>query len=172
MPVQEGERLEVGTGLSAAEERVGKAHSEVSAFRDQIVATRATTLAGLKFKARYAADSAAFLSGTILALVGLEIRYPRFSDLHNSGNSFVGSLLLGVQLMLEQAQERALANRLRAAALFGQLPEDAERAREIVALFTAFAAEAGLLPRPSLAIVSPRADRRDSVRVLKNPHST
>ncbi len=74
--------------------------------------------------------------------------------------------------MFEQAQERALANRLRAHALFGQLPEDVERAREIIALFTAFAAEAGLLPRPSLAIVSPRADRRDSVRVLKNPHST
>jgi hypothetical protein len=74
--------------------------------------------------------------------------------------------------MVEEAQERTLANRMRAHALFGQLPEDVERAREIVALFTAFAAQAGLLPRPSLAIVSPRADRRDSVRVLKNPHST
>jgi hypothetical protein len=59
--------------------------------------------------------------------------------------------------MIEHAQERALANHLRAHALMGQLPEDVKRAREIVALFTAFAAEAGLLPRPSLALVSSRA---------------
>jgi hypothetical protein len=37
------------------------------------------------------------------------------------------------------------------------LPGDVERAREIVALFTAFAAEAGLLLRPSHTIVSPRS---------------
>ena len=46
--------------------------------------------------------------------------------------------------MFEQTQEPVLANQLRAHALFGQLPEDAECAREIVALFTAFADEAGL----------------------------
>jgi hypothetical protein len=73
--------------------------------------------------------------------------------------------------MFEQTQEPVLANQLRAHALFGQLPEDAECAREIVALFTAFADEAGLLPRPSLAIVSTRADRGDSVRMLKTSHS-
>jgi hypothetical protein len=92
-------------------------------------------------------------------------------NLPNSGSGFVGPLLLQVRFMFKQTQERVLANRIRAHALFGQLPEDNECAREIVALFTAFTAEAGLLPRPSLAIVSPRGDRGDSVRRLKAPSS-
>jgi hypothetical protein len=77
---------------------------------------------------------------------------------------------LGRAKSLFVALERALANRMRAHALFGQSPEDVERAREIVALFTAFAAEAGLLPRRSRLF--PLEHGRDSVRVLKKPHST
>jgi hypothetical protein len=54
--VQEKERLDDEAGLTAAEERVAEAQREGDDIRDQIVATRATTLAGLKFKAKYAVD--------------------------------------------------------------------------------------------------------------------
>jgi hypothetical protein len=77
--VQEKERLDDETGLTAAEERVAEAQSEGDALRDQIVATRATTLAGLKFKAAYAAahypdepdqDVMASIVADILAMEG------------------------------------------------------------------------------------------------------
>jgi hypothetical protein len=53
---KEDERLHVETGLTAAEARDEEIDADISALRDQIVATRATTLAGLKFKAKYALD--------------------------------------------------------------------------------------------------------------------
>jgi hypothetical protein len=52
----EDERLHVETGLTAAEARSEDIDADITALRDQIVATRATTLAGLKFKAKYAVD--------------------------------------------------------------------------------------------------------------------
>jgi hypothetical protein len=53
---EEDKRLHDETGLTAAEECEKEIDAEVLALRDQIVATRATTLAGLKFKAKYAVE--------------------------------------------------------------------------------------------------------------------
>jgi hypothetical protein len=53
---KEDERLRGESGQTAAEERDNEALDEVLALRDKIVATRATTLAGLKFKAKYAIE--------------------------------------------------------------------------------------------------------------------
>ena len=53
---QEDKRLHDETGLTAAQERGEEINADVLALRDEIVATRATTLAGLKFKAKYAID--------------------------------------------------------------------------------------------------------------------
>ena len=47
---EEDKRLHVETGLTAARERDEEIDADISALRDEIVATRATTLAGLKFK--------------------------------------------------------------------------------------------------------------------------
>ena len=49
-------RIKIETGEAAAEERSMETSQAVVAIRDQIVAIRATTLAGLVFKARYAAE--------------------------------------------------------------------------------------------------------------------
>jgi hypothetical protein len=54
--VEEDKRLRDETGLAAARERDEEIDADVLALRDEIVATRATTLAGLKFKAKYAVD--------------------------------------------------------------------------------------------------------------------
>jgi hypothetical protein len=53
---EEDKRLHDETGLTAARERDEEIDADVLALRDEIVATRATTLAGLKFKAKYAID--------------------------------------------------------------------------------------------------------------------
>jgi hypothetical protein len=53
---KECERLKIETGFGAAEKREDEACDVVSALRDRIVAIRATTLDGLKFKARYAVE--------------------------------------------------------------------------------------------------------------------
>jgi hypothetical protein len=50
------ERLRADCGLKAAERSQIEADDVVIALRDRIVSTPATTLAGLIFKARYAAD--------------------------------------------------------------------------------------------------------------------
>jgi hypothetical protein len=52
---KEHERLQIETGVVAARERQRETSDVVYDLRDRIVAIRATTLAGLKFKARYAA---------------------------------------------------------------------------------------------------------------------
>jgi hypothetical protein len=53
---EEDERIRAETGESAASERSTETLDAVSALRDKIVAIRATTLAGLKFKAKYALE--------------------------------------------------------------------------------------------------------------------
>ena len=50
------EQAERDSGLKAAEEAVNAADDVRLAIRDKIVSTRARTLAGLTFKAKYAAD--------------------------------------------------------------------------------------------------------------------
>jgi hypothetical protein len=50
------ERLREECGLAVAEDEEGETSNEVSAIRDHIAGTRATTLAGLVFKARYASS--------------------------------------------------------------------------------------------------------------------
>ena len=50
------EQAERDSGLTAAEEAVNAADHVRLAIRDKIVSTRARTLAGLTFKARYAAS--------------------------------------------------------------------------------------------------------------------
>jgi hypothetical protein len=76
---EEDECLRVETGLTAARERMQELDAEVLALRDEIVATRATTLAGLKFKAKYAIkhypgepdeDVLASIADDILAMTG------------------------------------------------------------------------------------------------------
>jgi hypothetical protein len=52
----EDERIRVETGEMAASERSTETVDEACALRDRIVAIRATTLAGLKFKAKYALE--------------------------------------------------------------------------------------------------------------------
>ena len=54
---QECARLEVEFGVTAAEERASDFGKKASAILDRIAATRATTIAGLKIKARLAGDS-------------------------------------------------------------------------------------------------------------------
>jgi hypothetical protein len=49
-------RIKVESGEAAAEERSTETLQAAVAIRDQIAAIRATTLAGLVFKARYAAE--------------------------------------------------------------------------------------------------------------------
>ena len=51
---EEDERINAETGARAACERADEASHEVYCLRDKIVAIRATTLAGLKFKAEFA----------------------------------------------------------------------------------------------------------------------
>jgi hypothetical protein len=52
---EETARIKIESGEAAAEERSMRTLDEVIAIRDRIVGIRATTLAGLIFKARYAA---------------------------------------------------------------------------------------------------------------------
>ena len=50
------DRLEIDCGLRDARGRVSDAITTLDAVRDRLAAMRATTLAGLKFKAKYAAE--------------------------------------------------------------------------------------------------------------------
>jgi hypothetical protein len=53
---QESDRLEAEFGVSAKKDWADKADTEFVAIRDKIVDTRARTIAGLKFKAKYIAE--------------------------------------------------------------------------------------------------------------------
>jgi hypothetical protein len=50
------DRVDLNIGASAAVERADEALLAVIALRDKIAATRATPLAGIKFKAKYVAE--------------------------------------------------------------------------------------------------------------------
>jgi hypothetical protein len=54
--VEDDNRIHEETGLTDAEAHCEELDADILALRDQIVATRATTLGGLKFKAKYAVD--------------------------------------------------------------------------------------------------------------------
>ena len=78
---EETDRLEAEFGVSAKKDRTDKADAEVVAIRDKIVAKRARTIAGLKFKAKYIAEHveddcdaqvAASIAHDILAMPGLK----------------------------------------------------------------------------------------------------
>jgi hypothetical protein len=49
-------RLAAECGLTAADDHASEANKRVNSLRDKVAATRATTLAGLKFKAKYASE--------------------------------------------------------------------------------------------------------------------
>jgi hypothetical protein len=56
--VRSANRLEVETGLATANARAREADDEVETILDEVVAISATTLAGLKFKAKNASERA------------------------------------------------------------------------------------------------------------------